>query len=194
MKRLLLVLAFCLVFPFQSFAGLIESAKCPAFTEEPQGGYTPGETFYHNYTIHNSGGCDVVITKVKKIWYSKNAAEGKKSAIAKVNYREGHDSTSAMGEEIYEVNYRIAAGKDDDGWTLVFYSDPSVKDDVVYSCFIYYGYYDSPSCTQKNFDDQFMAEKTTAKTSSRISESHESTVFGNAGGEKSGVQSKSDKK
>lgn len=194
MKRLLLIVAFCLLCPGQVFAGLLESAKCPPITAEPQGGYQPGETLYHSYAINNTGKCDFIVTKIKKIWYSKNAAEGKKSAIAKVNYRKDHDSASPVGEEIYEVNYRIAAGTTDDGWTLVFYSDPSVKDDVVYSCFIYYGYYDSPSCTQKNFDDHFMDGKTTANTSSRISESQESTVSGSAGGEKSDVQSKSDKK
>lgn len=194
MKRLVLLVVFCLLCPGQVFAGLIESAKCPPITGEPQGGYKPGETIYHSYAINNTGKCDLVVTKVKKIWYSKNAAEGKKSAITKVNYREGHDSSSPMGEEIYEVNYRIAAGTRDDGWTVTYYTDPSVKDDIVYSCFIYYGYYDSPSCTQKNFDDQFLSGQKTTTASSRISESQASVAPKNAGGVTSGQSFKADKK
>lgn len=170
MKSLFFLAILLVVNSTHVFAGLIEDAKCPQKSNEIKNVWSPGKTIYHDYYIKVAGGCPFIVTKIKKIWYSKNASLGKKSAIVKVNVRKGQDSTDPIGEVVYDTNYPISGNSVDDGWTLFFETDPSVKDDEIHSCFFYYGYYDSPNCSQADFDKHFKEGNATSSVVSKIGE------------------------
>jgi hypothetical protein len=112
----------------------------------------------------------MVITKVKKSWYSVNAKQGKPSALVKIGPKEGISSTNPIGEIIYDTNYRVKPNTKDTGWDINFYSTKNVKSDEIYSCISYYGYYDSKNCTKKDFDKQFFKGQTTTAVRSFIKE------------------------
>ncbi|WP_428560610.1 MAG: hypothetical protein ACP59X_16975 [Solidesulfovibrio sp. DCME] len=164
---LLLVPATCL-----AQTDLIETAACPDISQLPADDKPnkPGDTFHHEYWIENKGDCDMVITKVKKSWYSVNAKQGKPSALVKTSPKEGTYSTDPIGEIIYDTNYRVKPNTKDVGWDINFYSTKNVKSDEIYSCFIYYGYFDSKTCTQQHFDKQFKNRQTTGAVKSSIRE------------------------